>query len=49
MTLSILQELNFHLLGGHIDSLKSKGMPVSDNSELTKVTQTNGAIEVSLG
>ena len=33
----------------HIDSLRSKGMPVSDNSELTKVTQTDGAIEVSLG
>ena len=35
--------------GGHIDKLNSKGMPVKDNSLLTKVAETDGAIQISLG
>tara|TARA_B100000029_G_scaffold288534_1_gene282300 strand:- start:283 stop:2367 length:2085 start_codon:yes stop_codon:yes gene_type:complete len=33
----------------HIKNLNDKGMPVKDNSVLTKVAQTDGAIQVSLG
>ena len=33
---------------GHIDTLNSKGMPVKANSLLTKVGETDGAIEVAL-
>ena len=35
--------------GGHIDKLNSKGMPVKANSLLTKVAETDGAIQISLG
>ena len=34
--------------GSHIDTLNDKGMPVKANSLLTKVAQTDGAIEVEL-
>ena len=34
--------------GSHIDTLNSKGMPVKANSLLTKVAETDGAIEVAL-
>jgi hypothetical protein len=34
--------------GGHIDKLNEKGMPVKANSLLTKVAETDGAIEVTL-
>jgi hypothetical protein len=33
---------------GHIDTLNSKGMPVKANSLLTKVAETDGAIEVEI-